>query len=111
MAYLRGGSVVDGDLYIEGKLIIENTTDANGVALPKFGTEEDAKGADYIVVLKDNNGGITHVKSIASTWIDAAKIIYDEDGNEVLLNDEDGNEVLLNKVEYNKAPLKFSYDA
>lgn len=101
MAYLRGGSVVDGDLYIEGKLIIEDTTDANGIALPKFESTSDVEGEGYIVVLKNNNGNITHVKSIIDTKIDKATIVDENDSSPIKTD--------LSDIKYNTAPEGFMY--
>ena len=101
MAYLRGGSVVDGDLYIEGKLIIEDTTDANGIALPKFESADDAEGAGYIVVLDNDNGNITHVKSISDTKIDSATVADS--------SDDSGQGIKLDNITYNVAPSGFKY--
>lgn len=58
MAYLKGGSVVDGNLYIEGGLVVRNISTSAGGQLPTL-DDGDTK-SDRIVKFKNNNGGLQY---------------------------------------------------
>ena len=58
MAYLKGGSVVDGNLYVEGGLVVRNIATSAGGQLPTL-EEGDAK-SDYLVKFINNNGALRH---------------------------------------------------
>ena len=58
MAYLKGGSVVDGNLYIEGGLIVRNISTNTGGQLPTL-NDGDTK-SDRLVKFKNNNGGLRY---------------------------------------------------
>lgn len=58
MAYLKGGSVVDGNLYIEGGLVVRNISTSAGGQLPTL-DDGDTK-SDRIVKFKNNNGGLRY---------------------------------------------------
>lgn len=58
MAYLKGGSVVDGNLYIEGGLIVRNISTNTGGQLPTL-DDGDTK-SDRLVKFKNNNGGLRY---------------------------------------------------
>lgn len=56
MAYLKGGSVVDGNLYVEGGLVVRNIATSAGGQLPTL-DEGDAQ-SDYLVKFINNNGAL-----------------------------------------------------
>ena len=58
MAYLKGGSVVDGNLYIEGGLVVRNIATSAGGQLPTL-DEGDAQ-SDYLVKFINNNGALRY---------------------------------------------------
>ena len=58
MAYLKGGSVVDGNLYVEGGLIVRNIATSAGGQLPTL-DEGDAQ-SDYLVKFINNNGALRY---------------------------------------------------
>lgn len=58
MAYLKGGSVVDGNLYVEGGLVVRNIATSAGGQLPTL-NEGDAK-SDYLVKFINNNGALRY---------------------------------------------------
>ena len=58
MAYLKGGSVVDGNLYIEGGLVVRNIATSTGGQLPTL-DEGDAQ-SDYLVKFTNNNGALKY---------------------------------------------------
>lgn len=58
MAYLKGGSVVDGNLYVEGGLVVRNIATSAGGQLPTL-DEGDAK-SDYLVKFINNNGALRY---------------------------------------------------
>lgn len=58
MAYLKGGSVVDGNLYIEGGLVVRNISTSAGGQLPTL-DDGDTK-SDRIVKFKNYNGGLQY---------------------------------------------------
>ena len=58
MAYLKGGSVVDGNLYVEGGLVVRNIATSAGGQLPTL-DEGDAQ-SDYLVKFINNNGALRY---------------------------------------------------
>ena len=58
MAYIKGGSVVDGNLYIEGGLVVRNISTSAGGQLPTL-DDGDTK-TDRLVKFINNNGGLKY---------------------------------------------------
>lgn len=58
MAYLKGGSVVDGNLYVEGGLVVRNIATSAGGQLPTL--DEGNANSDYIVKFINNNGALKY---------------------------------------------------
>ena len=58
MAYLKGGSVVDGNLYVEGGLVVRNIATSAGGQLPTL--DEGAAKSDYLVKFINNNGALRY---------------------------------------------------
>ena len=58
MASLKGGSVVDGNLYVEGGLVVRNIATSAGGQLPTL-DEGDAQ-SDYLVKFINNNGALRY---------------------------------------------------
>lgn len=57
MAYLKGGSYVDGDFYVEGALKVNRLVNSVNDYFPYLSTASGSK-QDYLVVFGDNTGGI-----------------------------------------------------
>ena len=55
MAYIKGGSVVDGNLYIEGGLVVRNISTSAGGKLPTL--DDEATKTDRLVKFINYNGG------------------------------------------------------
>ena len=64
MAYIKGGSVVDGNLYIEGGLVVRNISTSAGGQLPTL--DDGATKSDRLVKFINNNGGL-HYSSFGET--------------------------------------------
>ena len=62
MAYLKGGSFVDGKLYVQDSIVVNRLEDNNGNPFPyySFSTENTKKNTieDRFVRFKDANGGL-----------------------------------------------------
>ena len=58
MAYIKGGSVVDGNLYIEGGLIVRNISTSAGGQLPTL--DDESALSDRLVKFINNNGGLKY---------------------------------------------------
>lgn len=58
MGYLKGGTVVDGNLYIEGGLVVRNISTSAGGQLPTL-DDGDTK-TDRLVKFKNYNGGLQY---------------------------------------------------
>lgn len=58
MAYIKGGSVVDGNLYIEGGLVVRNISTSAGGKLPTL--DDEATKTDRLVKFKNYNGGLEY---------------------------------------------------
>lgn len=70
MATLKGGTVVDGNFYVEGGLHVRNITDDSGNKLPHFAGEDTIK-QNRLVKFADNEGGITYSPFGDSSTVDA----------------------------------------
>lgn len=57
MAYLKGGSYVDGDLYVEGALKVNKVVNSVNDYFPYLSIASGSK-QDYLVIFGDNTGGI-----------------------------------------------------
>lgn len=57
MAYLKGGSYVDGDFYVEGALKVNKIVNSVNDYFPYLSVASGSK-KDYLVVFGDNSGGI-----------------------------------------------------
>ena len=90
MAYIKGGSVVDGNLYIEGGLIVRNISTSAGGQLPTL--DDESALSDRLVKFINNNGGLKY-SSFGET--------VSSDGNGVKLY------VGRNKEEFNNLELYF----
>ena len=58
MAYIKGGSVVDGNLYIEGGLVVRNISTSAGGKLPTL--DDEATKTDRLVKFINYNGGLKY---------------------------------------------------
>ena len=58
MAYIKGGSVVDGNLYIEGGLVVRNISTSAGGQLPTL--DDESALSDRLVKFINNNGGLKY---------------------------------------------------
>ena len=58
MAYIKGGSVVDGNLYIEGGLVVRNISTSAGGQLPTL--DDGDTHSDRLVKFKNYNGGLQY---------------------------------------------------
>lgn len=58
MGYLKGGTVVDGNLYIEGGLVVRNISTSAGGKLPTL--DDEATKTDRLVKFKNYNGGLQY---------------------------------------------------
>lgn len=57
MAYLKGGSYVDGDFYVEGSLKVNKIVDSMNGYFPYLTVSSGSKQG-YLVIFGDNTGGI-----------------------------------------------------
>lgn len=58
MGYLKGGTVVDGNLYIEGGLVVRNISTSAGGQLPTL--DDESALSDRLVKFINNNGGLKY---------------------------------------------------
>lgn len=58
MAYLKGGSVVDGNLYVEGGLVVRNIATSAGGQLPTLDT--NSAKSDHLIKFINNNGALRY---------------------------------------------------
>lgn len=103
MAYLKGGSVVDGNLYVEGGLVVRNIATSAGGQLPTL-DEGDAQ-SDYLVKFINNNGALRYsslkenstgdtLSTVSSTF--NFKVNDNTDALTIKRNDSNTIEVSLN---------------
>ena len=58
MGYLKGGTVVDGNLYIEGGLVVRNISTSAGGQLSTL--DDESALSDRLVKFINNNGGLKY---------------------------------------------------
>lgn len=117
MAYLKGGSVVDGNLYVEGGLIVRNITTSSGAGgqLPTI-DDECAKGS-YLVKFDNDQGALKYTALQESLNDNISTILNDKatftlkldgltkGGVEALTTKFDGNRISL---DINSYPINIS---
>lgn len=84
MAYLKGGSVVDGNLYVEGGLVVRNIATSAGGQLPTLDT--DSSLSDHLVKFINNQGALFYTQlgeSVDKEYIftDKSSFAFNLDGN------------------------------
>ena len=60
MAYIKGGSVVDGNLYVEGGLVVRNITTSSGAGGQIPTIDDECAKADYLIKFVNENGAIKY---------------------------------------------------
>ena len=60
MAYIKGGSVVDGNLYVEGGLVVRNITTSSGAGGQIPTIDDGCANADYLIKFVNENGAIKY---------------------------------------------------
>ena len=60
MAYIKGGSVVDGNLYVEGGLVVRNITTSSGAGGQIPTIDDECARADYLIKFVNENGAIKY---------------------------------------------------
>ena len=58
MAYIKGGSVVDGNLYVEGGLVVRNITTSSGAGGQIPTIEDGVAVGDYIIKFNNELGAL-----------------------------------------------------
>lgn len=58
MAYVKGGSVVDGNLYVEGGLVVRNITTSSGAGGQIPTIEDGVAVGDYIIKFNNELGAL-----------------------------------------------------
>ena len=58
MAYIKGGSVVDGNLYVEGGLVVRNITTSSGAGGQLPTIEDGVAKGDYIIKFNNKLGAL-----------------------------------------------------
>lgn len=77
MAYLKGGSVVDGNLYVEGGLVVRNIATSAGGQLPTL--EQNSAKADYIIKFINDQGALRYTQLGESADADGSFIFTEKD--------------------------------
>ena len=72
MGYLKGGTVVDGNLYIEGGLVVRNISTSAGGQLPTL--DDESALSDRLVKFINNNGGLKYSSFGATVSGDEKKV-------------------------------------
>lgn len=117
MAYLKGGSVVDGNLYVEGGLVVRNITTSSGAGGQIPTIDDDCAKGSYIVKFDNDQGAIKYTTLKESLNDNTSTIINDKaiftlkidgltnNGCEVLTTKFENKEVFLT---INSTPLNIS---
>ena len=111
MAYLKGNTYIDGDLYVKGGLKIQKLIDPSGMNMPYL-LDEEASKENYIIKFATDDGAITSSKIIEEILADSINytITGDESvvtvkGNSITLND--ANSIDIN-TEVSKITAQYS---
>lgn len=74
MAYLKGGSLIDGNLYVEGGLRVKKITDSSGRPLPHLWDSESSV-ANCLVKFMDRQGAL-HSSNVTETFTSESVPVY-----------------------------------
>ena len=85
MAYLKGGTVVDGNLYIEGGLRVKQIVDSSGKSMPHL-EDESSSVPNRVVKFTDTNAAIryTLIEESYTSSGGVEQISFKDWGNETL---------------------------
>lgn len=82
MAYLKGGSVVDGNLYVEGGLVVRNIATSAGGQLPTLDT--NSAKSDYLIKFINDKGALFYTQlgesADSSIFTDKDSFVFKLDG-------------------------------
>lgn len=82
MAYLKGGSVVDGNLYVEGGLVVRNIATSAGGQLPTLDT--NSAKSDHLIKFINDKGALFYTQlgesADSSIFTDNDSFVFKLDG-------------------------------
>lgn len=106
MAYLKGGSVVDGNLYVEGGLVVRNIATSAGGQLPTL--EQNSAKADYIIKFINDQGALRYTQLGEWESADESFIFTDKDSFTFKVNGDSTESTEAINIKKNSSTVKFT---
>lgn len=111
MAYIKGGSVVDGNLYVEGGLVVRNITTSSGAGGQIPTIEDGVAVGDYIIKFNNELGALNRTALKENETSDGYFISTDKDNFAFKLNGITGSNTEVLETHLNGGTLSLTLNS
>lgn len=105
MAYLKGGSYIDGDLFINGSLSVRKLVDTSGSNLPYLYSSESSQ-INHIIKFATSDGALTSTSIIEEVLNNVLNITFDDDVASINVSGGDLNLENISQLNFNTETSK-----
>lgn len=110
MAYLKGGSYIDGDLFINGSLSVRKLVDTSGSNLPYLYSSESSQ-INHIIKFATSDGALTSTSIIEEVLNNVLNITFDDDVASINVSGGDLNLENISQLNFNTETSKIQSTA
>lgn len=110
MAYLKGGSYIDGDLFINGSLSVRKLVDTSGSNLPYLYSSESSQ-INHIIKFATSDGALTSTSIIEEVLNNVLNITFDDDVASIKVSGGDLNLENISQLNFNTETSKIQSTA
>ena len=111
MAYVKGGSVVDGNLYVEGGLVVRNITTSSGAGGQIPTIEDGVAVGDYIIKFNNELGALNRTALKENETSDGYFISTDKNNFAFKLNGSTGSNTEVLETHLNGGTLSLTLNS
>lgn len=111
MAYIKGGSVVDGNLYVEGGLVVRNITTSSGAGGQIPTIEDGVAVGDYIIKFNNELGALNRTALKENETSDGYFISTDKNNFAFKLNGSTGSNTEVLETHLNGETLSLTLNS
>lgn len=111
MAYIKGGSVVDGNLYVEGGLVVRNITTSSGAGGQIPTIEDGVAVGDYIIKFNNELGALNRTALKENETSDGYFISTDKNNFAFKLNGSTGSNTEVLETHLNGGTLSLTLNS